>query len=67
MLETLGGLNAMESPEELSKELGKDELVRRDVYHIVEALSSYIPLIGFLSGGITTAKHIYNHRDTVSH
>ena len=23
---------------------------------------SYIPFIGFLSGGITTGKHIYNHK-----
>ena len=60
--ETLGGLNAIESSEELSKELIKDDLLRKDVYHIVETLSPYIPCIGFLSGGITTAKHIYNHR-----
>ena len=58
----LGGLNAIESPEELSKELGKDELLKKDVYRIVETLSPYIPFVGFLSGGITTAKHIYNHR-----
>ena len=58
----LGGLDAIESPEELFKELGKDELLKRDVYHIVETLSPYIPFVGFLSGGITTAKHIYNHR-----
>ena len=61
--ETLGGLNAIESSEELSKELGKDELLRRDVCYVVEILSPYIPFIGFLSGGITTAKHICKHRE----
>ena len=61
---TLGGLNAIESSEELTKELEKDELLRKDVYRIVETLSPYIPVIGFLSGGITTAKHIYNNKDT---
>ena len=55
------GLDAIESPEELSKELEKDELLKRDVSCIVETLSTYIPFVGFLSGGITTAKHIYSH------
>ena len=62
--ETLGGLDAIELPGELSEELRKDELLRRDVYSVVEKLSPYIPFIGILSGGITTAKHIYNHSDT---
>ena len=62
--DTLGGLNAIESPEELIQDLGKDELLRRDVYRLVETLSPYIPCIGFLSGGITTAKHVYNHKNT---
>ena len=60
--DTLGGLDAIESSEELTKELEKDELLRRDVYRVVETLSPYIPFIGFVSGGITTIKHVYNHK-----
>ena len=59
---TLGGLDAIESPEALSNELKKDELLKRDVYSFVEKVSPYIPLLGILSGGITTAKHIYDHK-----
>lgn len=58
---TLGGLNAIENPEELTNELKKDELLKRDVYCIVEKVSPYLPLIGILSGGITVGKHVYHH------
>ena len=51
--------NAIGSSEELSKELRKDELLKKDVHRIVETLSPYIPFVGFLSGGTATAKHIY--------
>ena len=59
---TLGGFDAIESPEELYKELDKDELLKRDVNSIVEKISPYIPFISFLSGGIITAKHVYGHK-----
>ena len=59
---TLGGLDAIESSEELSKELKKDELLKRDVFSLVEKITPYIPLLGILSGGITTGKHIYGHK-----
>ena len=59
----LGGLDVIESSEELSKEL-KNELLKRDVFSLVEKITPYIPLLGILSGGITTAKHIYDHHKT---
>ena len=59
---TLGSLDAIESSEELSKELKNDRLLQRDVFSLVE--TPYIPLLGILSGGITTAKHIYDHHKT---
>ena len=36
---SLGGLDAIESPEELSNELKKDELLERDVYSCGESKS----------------------------
>ena len=56
---TLGGLDAIEKPESLTNELKKDKLLKRDVYSLVESISPYIPFIGIVSGGITTARHIY--------
>ena len=47
----IGGLNAIETPEALSSELKNDELLKRDVYQLVETLTPYIPFLGFLSGG----------------
>ena len=38
---TLGGLDAIESPEKLTKELNKDELLKRDVFSLVEKMSIY--------------------------
>ena len=59
---TLGGLEAIESPDELTDELKKDELSKRDVHSSVEKVTPYISLLGILSGGITTGKHIYGHK-----
>ena len=59
---TLGGFDAIESPEGLTKELNKDELLKRDVYSLVERITPFIPFLEFLSGGITTAKHVYGHK-----
>ena len=58
------GLDAIESPEELTKDLNKDELLKRDVHSLVERITPFIPFLGFLSGGITTAKHVYGHKPT---
>ena len=61
--DALGGLDAIEKPEVLSEELQKDDLLKSDVIKVVEKISPYIPCLGFLSGGITTGKHIYNHKN----
>ena len=57
---TLGGPDAIESPEELTKDLKKDELLKRDVHSLVEKITPFIPFVGFLSGGITTARYVYS-------
>ena len=54
----LGGLEAIESSEELEKELVKDKLLKRDVKSVVEKLSPYLPYLGILSGGVTVGKHV---------
>lgn len=54
----------MSDPEELTSELGNDELLKRDVYSVVHSITPYLPLLGILSGGITTAKHIAKHKLT---
>ena len=54
----LGGLEAVESGEDLEKELAKDKLLRRDLKSVVEKLSPYLPYLGFLSGGVTVGKHV---------
>ena len=45
---TLGGLDAIESPEELTKELNEDELLKRDIHSLVERITPFIPFLGFL-------------------
>ena len=58
----LGGLEAIESSEELEKELVKDKLLKRDVKSVVEKLSPYLPYLGILSGGVTVGKHVIKKR-----
>ena len=60
--DALDGFDAIENPEVLSEELQKDDLLKSDVIKVVERISPYIPCLGFLSGGITTGKHIYEHK-----
>ena len=54
----LGGLEAIESSDELEKDLSKDKLLRRDVKFLVEKVTPFLPYLGLLSGGITVGKHI---------
>ena len=58
----LDGLDAIEKSKVLSKELRKDDLLKINVTKVVEKISPYIPFLGFLSGGVTTGKHIYDHK-----
>ena len=45
----LGGFDAIEDPELLSDDLKKDDLLKRDVYSLVETISPYLPCLGLLS------------------
>ena len=54
----LGGLDAIESSEELEKDLLKDKLLRRDVKNIIGWVTPFLPYLGLLSGGITVGKHV---------
>ena len=58
----LGGLDAIESSEELDKELRTDKLLRRDVKSIVEKFTPFLPFLGILSGGVTVGKHVFKHK-----
>ena len=58
----LGGLEAIESSEELEKQLSKDKLLRRDVKFLVEKVTLYLPYLGILSGGITVGKHVFKKK-----
>ena len=60
--DALGGLDAIEKPEVLSEELQKDDWLKSDVIKVVDKISPYISCLGFLSGGITTGKHVYDHK-----
>ena len=55
-------MGAIENAEVLSDELRKDDLLKNDVRNAVEKISPYIPILGFLSGGITTAKHVCDYK-----
>ena len=59
----LGGLEAIESSEELEKELEKDKLLKRDLKSVVEKLSPYLPYLGILSGGVTVGKHVIKKKN----
>ena len=54
----LGGLDAIESADELEKDLSIDKLLKRDVKNLVEKLTPFLPYLGLVSGGITVGKHV---------
>ena len=58
----LGGLDAIESSEELGKELRADKLLRRDVKSIVERFTPFLPFLGIISGGVTVGKHVIKYK-----
>ena len=59
---SLGGFDAIESPDVLFKELQKNVLLKRNVKSIISVFTPIFPFLGILSGGVTTAKHIYDHK-----
>lgn len=56
----LGGLDAIEDSESLNNELQNDKLLKKDVETIVSQITPFIPLLGIVSGGLTTSKHLFN-------
>lgn len=60
----LGGLDAIESSEELAKDLQRDALLKRDVNSLVRYITPFLPFLGILNGGVTTAQHIFKHTPT---
>ena len=59
----LGGLDVIEDPKILEEELKSDELLRADIERITMTIAPYIPLIGILSGGLTTLEAVRAHRN----
>ena len=51
--------DAIESSEELEKELNSGKLLRRDVKSIVERFTLFL---GIISGGVTVGKHVIKHK-----
>ena len=58
----LGGLDAIESSEELDEELENDQLLRRDVKKLVQRITPFLPFLGIISGGATVGKHLIKHK-----
>ena len=56
-----GGLDAIEYPKTLEEELKSNELLRADIERITMTIAPYIPLIGILSGGLTTLGAVRAH------
>ena len=55
-------MDAIESSDVLSDDLREDDLLKNDVSNVVAMISRHIPFLGFLSCGITTAKHVYDYK-----
>ncbi len=62
----LGGLDAIEDPKTLEEELKSDDLLRADIERITITIAPYIPLIGILSGGLTTLGAVRAHSNNKS-
>ncbi len=59
----LGGLDAIEDPKTLEEQLKSDELLRTDIERMTMSIAPYIPIIGILSGGLTTLNVVHTHRN----
>ena len=58
----LGGLDAIESSDELDKKLKADKFLRSDVKSIIERFTPFLPFLGIISGGVTVGKHVIKHK-----
>ncbi len=59
----LGGLDVIVDPKTLEEELKSNKLPRTDIERILMTIAPYIPLIGILSGGLTTLGAVHVHRN----
>ena len=55
-------LELIEDGEELENDLENNELLKRDVKHMLCYVTPYVPLIGLVCGGICLGKHILKKR-----
>ncbi len=62
VISKLRGLDAIDDPKTL-EELKSDELLRADIERITMTIAPYIPLIGILSGCLTTLNAVHTHRN----
>lgn len=59
---TLGFLKLVEGPDDLMQDLLADELFMGELNSIVGCVAPYIPLVGLVSGAITTSAHLCYYR-----
>lgn len=64
--DTLDGLDAIASSEELNNDLQKDKLLKRDIENIVAYATPFLPFLGLISGELTTGKHVFTHCNVVN-
>lgn len=57
----LGGLDSVESSDELERLLLRDKL-RNVVESAVRRITPLLPFLGILSGGVTVGKHVFDHK-----
>ena len=60
---TLGGLDAIKSPEEMEKELQRDKLLKADDERMGSNITPYLLFLGLFNGGLTVGKHVSKHID----
>lgn len=58
----LGGLDAIEKPDEMEKELKNNPLLRKDLKTVMTWLAPIVPFLGVLSGGMTVGKHMWGKK-----
>jgi hypothetical protein len=57
------GFDAIEDQKTLKEDLKSDELLCAVIERISMSIAPYIPLIGILSGGLTTLNAVHTHRN----
>lgn len=60
--QVLSALNLIGDAKALEEALDNDELLKEDILNSTGDVTQNIPYIGFISGGATISKHIYDHK-----